>query len=160
MKIPSRLSQQSFERFRQTISNAADMGRTVEVTAAGLASTTLAARLRDAISSYRRNHWGDEVPRPEWCNLHVYTNLEGKVFIGTVPPKDPDMVSGDGIQLKSSSVLGGWTLDELKAVCLLISNGKVQGGITVPLISSTTISTLELDYNIAIESTSNASIIF
>ena len=160
MNTPSRLSQPAFERFRSTISNAADVGRTVEVTSTSLAPTTLAARLRDALLSYRKFHWGDTVPNVNWTSLSVYTDIHGKVYLGKVPPNAEIKDDSKGIQIIPNNISTAWTDHELRALCLLISNHRISGGITIPTISPLSISTLELDYDIAITSTNDASIIF
>lgn len=160
VNIPSRLSQQNFERFRQIIQNAADVGRTVEVTAADMAPSTLAARLRDGLLSYRKFHWGDSSPRPEWCRLSVYTDQQGRVFIGTTKPESEPKQVGEAVRVSNVAETSSWSEEELRAVCFLISNKKIAGGITTSLISPQLCSTLELDYDIAITHEPNASIIF
>jgi hypothetical protein len=162
VNIPSRLSQPSFERFRTIISNAANVGRTVEVTAAGLASSTFAARLRDALLSYRKFHWGDESARPDWCRLSVYTNTQGKVFLGSTPPRDENLGGYSVVPTITTETTSrsSWSTAELQAICLLISNKKIAGGVEVPRIPAELSSTLELDYDIAITHEPNASIIF
>jgi hypothetical protein len=159
--IPSRLSRANFERFRAVITSAADLGRTIEVSTGELAPATVAARLRDALLSYRRFHWGDTEPRQAWSSLSVYTDKLGRVFIGTVQPTDEADPNTDTIRVVSrNNGAACWPEADLRAMCHLITAKRIEGGIKVPPIPEALSQVLESDFDIAINTEPDASIIF
>lgn len=76
--IPFHRSERNFRRFEDWIAQAVDIHPEplkVGLEEEGLAPTTVVARLRDAISSFRSNEWESKVNREKFLRLRLHAYL-------------------------------------------------------------------------------------
>lgn len=165
-ELPYRLRESTFRIYEPLIAKAIrDAPTPVMVNPAPLRCTTYAARLRDAISAFKRFQWPSSFSLFELttASLNVRHN-EATVYLGPkgarkVPNEfrfiNPDRVAGLPIDVELDNV-------SLVAFCHLLSQRLLAGPIILrtQVLSQEVINSLEERFDIAIEiSTDNSTVI-
>jgi len=117
---------------------------------------THAARIRDALKSYRENSWPLMWDGTHIRNLSVHHTADGIFISGSKRLDTPGKQISSGLVTATPSPTGGNSqplhldLSELEAFCLLVSRKHLKGPIVFTVAAGTEVHSLEALFDVAI----------
>lgn len=164
--LPSHLSENTFRRYEKLIGTALrNWPEATKFTPSGDVSlTTFTARLRDSITSYRRYRWiTGEFTSAEFdaidgaavvvndaehgCCFFTKRRAAGRSPAGTTVPND----SVPAAKIVPTGILTELLSAEIEALCLLLSNKRITGPITIQGdIGDETVTYMQSNYDVGI----------
>lgn len=152
---PFRLSEHAFRLYEPILLRAQEVFPVpIEFQIPNLRTTTVVARCRDALLAYKHNQlsaspWSSKLSVKVCADLKVY-QIGSTAWVGGSQPSQGLVATQPPAVILTPLTHSEWSSEELKALCYLISQSKVEGGICVPLIPPSFVTLLEANYNISI----------
>ena len=173
-ELPQRFRESSFRDYERTIAaamNVSPVAFKVDPRLLGKAQVTFACRLRDAMKSYKDNNWSSILDHEKFLIMYeskkliVSERTDGSILIGSLSAIDQFTTSSNGVknppiaEVKDAPILVLTSTDQKNLLMLLSSRRLLAPRMRIFGLSDAEVEQFQLDYDVALEKTSDGYIL-
>jgi len=173
-ELPQRFRESSFRDYERTIAaamNVSPVAFKVDPRLLGKAQVTFACRLRDAMKSYKDNNWPSILDHEKFLIMYeskkliVSERTDGSILIGSLSAIDQFATSSNGVknppiaEVKDAPILVLTSTDQKNLLMLLSSRRLLAPRMRIFGLSDAEVEQFQLDYDVALEKTSDGYIL-